>query len=283
MGTIKRKLHSQCGASITYALLLFLVCAVIGSIVLAAGTASAGRFSGLVEADQRYYSVTSAVNLFRELYDGKPYTIVRTKNYDETVTTVYTLVEDENGNVTVTAGSPSKTTSTPSYTFTVSDGNSKDPFQRFATKLVYGDLSNAEAVWGSSFPGISADESGTLELRVDGLDTLSVDVQYTLRKDGAVVLYFTNKDGDPFKVRMVLTANIPGDSLVDTAGTPVTDSGEPVLVEGSPTVPAEGLPTVKTKTDTVTTSHVVTKTTTVTWTVIDVSVMNPSVPATPTP
>ena len=68
MKAIRQKLNSQNGASITYALLLFLVCSVVGSIVLAAGTASAGRFSGLSDYDQQYYSVTSAAELFRRQY-----------------------------------------------------------------------------------------------------------------------------------------------------------------------------------------------------------------------
>ena len=66
MSRIKRKLKSRAGASITFALLLFLVCAVVGSVVLAAGSAAAGRFSRLREMDARYYSVTSAASLLRE-------------------------------------------------------------------------------------------------------------------------------------------------------------------------------------------------------------------------
>ena len=57
------KIRSNRGASLIFALLLFLVCTVIGSVVLAAGTASAGRMSKLGESDQRYYSVTSAAQL----------------------------------------------------------------------------------------------------------------------------------------------------------------------------------------------------------------------------
>ena len=53
----KEKLTSNKGASITYALLLFLVCAVVASIVLTAGTAASGRMSKISEMEQRYYSV----------------------------------------------------------------------------------------------------------------------------------------------------------------------------------------------------------------------------------
>ena len=66
----EKKLKSRKGASITFALLLFLVCAVVSSIVVVAGTAAAGRMSKLAEMDQRYYAVTSAVNLLRDEIDG---------------------------------------------------------------------------------------------------------------------------------------------------------------------------------------------------------------------
>lgn len=70
MRTIKNKLNSQRGASLTFALLLFLVCAVVGSAVLVAGTAAAGRMSRIAEMDQRYYSVNSAARLLIELIDN---------------------------------------------------------------------------------------------------------------------------------------------------------------------------------------------------------------------
>ena len=70
MKEIRKKLRSERGASITYALLLFLVCAVVGAVVLVAATSASGRLSGLAGTDQRYYSVTSAAELMRDLYDG---------------------------------------------------------------------------------------------------------------------------------------------------------------------------------------------------------------------
>ena len=69
MRTIKNKLNSQRGASLTFALLLFLVCAVVGSAVLVAGTAASGRMSRIAEMDQRYYSVNSAARLLIELME----------------------------------------------------------------------------------------------------------------------------------------------------------------------------------------------------------------------
>ena len=80
MNRLKEKLNSERGASITWALLIFLVCAVVGSAVLVAGTAAAGRMSRLAENDQRYYAVNSAARLLIELIDDQTVTIVREKD-----------------------------------------------------------------------------------------------------------------------------------------------------------------------------------------------------------
>ena len=76
---IKKKLKSQNGASISFALLLFLVCAVLSSAVIVAGTAAAGRLSRLAEADQRYYAVTSAAGLLSRDIGGKTVTVEYSK------------------------------------------------------------------------------------------------------------------------------------------------------------------------------------------------------------
>ena len=76
---IKKKLKSQNGASISFALLLFLVCAVLSSAIIVAGTAAAGRLSRLAEADQRYYAVTSAAGLLSRDIGGKTVTVEYSK------------------------------------------------------------------------------------------------------------------------------------------------------------------------------------------------------------
>ena len=85
MKKLRTKLRSERGASISYALLLFLVCAVVGSVVLVAATSASGRLSGLAKADQRYYSVTSAAELIRDLYDGAEASAAR-EEITETIT-----------------------------------------------------------------------------------------------------------------------------------------------------------------------------------------------------
>ena len=67
---LANKLNSRRGASITFALMLFLVCAVVSSVVIVAGTAAAGRMSRLAESDQRYYAVTSAAKMLCDMCDS---------------------------------------------------------------------------------------------------------------------------------------------------------------------------------------------------------------------
>ena len=74
---IGRKLRSEKGASITFALLIFLVCAVVSSVVVVAATSAAGRMSRMAETDQRYYSVTSAAELIEDMFRDKTVTVVR--------------------------------------------------------------------------------------------------------------------------------------------------------------------------------------------------------------
>lgn len=81
---LKRKLNSERGASITWALLIFLVCTVVGSAVLVAGTAAAGRMSKLAESDQRYYAVTSAAGLLSDVL-GQEIKTTRTAGSAEVV------------------------------------------------------------------------------------------------------------------------------------------------------------------------------------------------------
>ena len=90
---LRRKLASRRGAAITFALLLFLVCATVGVIVLVAGTTASGRLSKLSETDRRYYAVQSAAQLLRIRY--------RTDE-NESWESVYTkeVTEELNPNVT---------------------------------------------------------------------------------------------------------------------------------------------------------------------------------------
>lgn len=63
---LRQIVKDETGASLSLALLLFLVCTIIASVVLIAGTTASGRMANLADMDQKYYSVTSAVELLRD-------------------------------------------------------------------------------------------------------------------------------------------------------------------------------------------------------------------------
>lgn len=66
---IRAKLGSRKGATILFALFFFIVCAVIGSIVLTAATAAAGRMKDVREINKRYYAVNSAADVLAHELD----------------------------------------------------------------------------------------------------------------------------------------------------------------------------------------------------------------------
>lgn len=70
---LRNRIRSNSGATILLALLFFLLCALAGSIILSAGSAAAGRISGLKETEQSFYSVTSAAQVIREAIEGQEF------------------------------------------------------------------------------------------------------------------------------------------------------------------------------------------------------------------
>ena len=156
MQLMKNKIRSERGASITFALLLFLVCAVIGSAVLVAGSAAAGRLSKIAENDQRYYSVNSAARLLIELIEADEVTV--TEGEDESGERTYSyrlngeeVVVDENSPFSSLAleaayqlseeiGEEPSSSVEVTHTLTVSSGASgDDPLATVVTETIYPD------------------------------------------------------------------------------------------------------------------------------------------------
>ena len=153
----RNKLQSNNGATILFALLVFLVCAVIGSVVLSAGTAASGRFSKTAESDRRYYAVESAARLLEGIYDGKTITISRKS--ENTNVTEYQLVTANN----VTTRSLVKTDSGQKYNAALDiDGKEPDTdplimaysaaLQLFKRKLNTGTIDAEQYAMGVSDP-----------------------------------------------------------------------------------------------------------------------------------
>ena len=172
MYKLKQKLKSQTGASITFALLLFLVCAVIGSVVLTAGTAAAGRMSELAKSDQRYYSVTSAARLLRNMVENETVTIVKTvKATGETSFTI-------NGEADNTSFAPNSLPEDAAYSYVIQNGTPK---------------------------------KRTITLSVGGYDSLKSTIEETLAADGTLTFRILSQpDGNnsQYALSAVYTADV---------------------------------------------------------------------------
>ena len=223
------KLRSGRGASITFALLLFLVCAVIGSVVLAAGTAASGRVSQLAQADGRYYAVTSAAQLFREELNGQGFITVeqtRTGTTDSSHPFTRTTEKAEDGTVINVADTGPSRFNDSDYSF----GNYSDPtlkkgdallgdtlLGKIALALVCGkDATGYGSVhdFGVDFPVITATENtvwndlnmtASVKNESNAVVTEDVDVSVEVFSNGTVKLTFSS---DGLSVSFTMTPNL---------------------------------------------------------------------------
>lgn len=80
---VKKKLHSQAGASVLIALLFFLAAMTVGAVVLTAASTNAGRLARNRQEQQDYLAVASAAMLVKEDFRGTVFTV----GYQETTVT----------------------------------------------------------------------------------------------------------------------------------------------------------------------------------------------------
>ena len=247
--SVKNKLKSNRGASLTFALLLFMVCAVIGSVVLASATAAGGRTSGSYDYDQRYFAVTSAAELLRDTLDGRSVTFTLTKTSELTQTTTYTFAD---GGASLIPSAPGNMTVVPNsakYELKLAHGNGipeinplapEDLLGIAAANLVqskinatddptlkwedlYEDYNTPEtlntAKWLEIPSGTLTTLPETLTLTVDGENCLKVTVKPELKSDGSLIFTLYNAgDGEAYILKMTLQASVQS---ADAPGTPL--------------------------------------------------------------
>ena len=185
MQAVKKKLSSRRGASLTFALLIFLVCAVVGSVVLTAGTAAAGRMSQIAEMDQRYYSVNSAARLLIDLIDGDEVTIVRTA-------------------VTKTETDGSKTVSTE-YAYRLKDENTDNKIENLPT---FPSLTTEAA-----YQVVLADNDSTYTMKIVPVSislqdhaTTNVSGTETIAPDGSLRFALTDAKDESYRIEIAFNA-----------------------------------------------------------------------------
>lgn len=279
--TVFKKIRSRKGASITFALLAFLVCAVIGSVVLSAAIASSGRVSGLAEMDQRYYAVTSAAQLFSDALDGQSYTIERIhvsnvgEEHDYGKTTSGETHEIGPGRTNL-APADSDAYPVNSYTNRITIRQAEtDPI----TSVISPTTKNTSFLTEAALYYVMQDKTGddawkekpghakswSLELSTEdeNLKALQVDVTAEMAANGTINLTFINhndKDTKPFSIILVMKASIVDNSDHPNVSTVDHVSVSPITSAGYEEAYTET--TITTKTET--------KTTEIKWTVAEI-------------
>lgn len=75
MKRLVKKLRSDGGASLLFAMLVFALCALAGTVMLTSAAANVGRYTHLEAEQQQYLSVASALDLLQAQMDEKPVTV----------------------------------------------------------------------------------------------------------------------------------------------------------------------------------------------------------------
>ena len=133
MNGIMRKLRSKRGASITFALLLFLVCAMVSTVVIVAASTAGGRFSSLKEMDERYYAVTAVEERLCAVFDGK--------------SAIVNYTRDADGEITVQSTDPSSTDPSGSLIGKCTAAYIQDGTMPTVTDLTYTDTAGNGATY----------------------------------------------------------------------------------------------------------------------------------------
>ncbi len=230
-------LRSRTGASMSLALLLFMICAVVGALVITAGTTAAGRMSNLAQMDQRYYAVSSAAELLANELDGGTVKVTRVREITSVTKTNYETVDKNGRTVAQVVGTPA--TSNFVYYYTKINDLPQIPADRpeelsvyeaggaanacaipddmsFLTScgagLLFDHYCNTDAAMEASMKKNNDTQSGKFTLEdptdSDNKKGLKIIGSYEVRKDGTIVLLLQNEKGDPFKMRVTLLATI---------------------------------------------------------------------------
>ena len=257
--TAAKKIKSGRGASISFALFILLICAVVGSIVLKAATASAGRLSKLAESDRRYYSVNSAAELISKALDGEE-VVISGENTSVTTTIVTYTIEDDNVEKTVANG-PSTPEGDP--TPTIKQSGDSDTILALATKeIVFRGNDPKTYFWSNSYnPGSIINHDIEDFLLSHGTDDDLADLQVDIKvkiTDGRLHMILKNHteedDEAVYTVELFFSPSFNTESTKSsTTNTELTDI---VKQEGEPATEF---------TETTTLTETLSKTTTVSW------------------
>lgn len=246
MKKAKEKLNSCSGATMILALVFFLLCTILASILLTSSSAGAGRLSGIAENDARYYAVSSAAELLRDSLENKPVTVKLTKTTTTVTVTSYTVKNDG----TTEKGVPNSTPNDSCSAVFSAEGLAETAAVRgeslltdLVLDLVAGTgIVDANAAW--TYGGLAEPQTRELEIAPAFDEDLTVGVKAVLESDGGLQLIVSSIGADSFNLVLTFSAELQSESAKST------EQGTPSVKKNSETSYTETVSSVSTETRT---------------------------------
>ena len=178
------KLKSHSGATILFALLVFMLCILAGTGALTAAAANSGRYTHLKADQQQYLSVSSAAKLLKSELSGKTFT-AKARVEEK---------EDTTGTITRTVEWAASTGDNPSYD---SDNLKALLIDQFKKLFEYGVCSNFAGIITSANANFTVETSKSefeKTYTIDAGDAGKVTAKLTMGTDATSTDPLTSKD-----------------------------------------------------------------------------------------
>lgn len=219
---ISGKIQSQRGASITFALLLFLVCAALSAVVLLAATTASGRMSNLAETDQRYYSVTSAAELLKTMLDEEAVSVIVAGDTTYTIPKHMNEITDSDLNI-------SKFDDLDEYDEdeTADTDESSDNQENTGAVTALKETIAKHCLDGEGYEATLSLSSQLKDAK--GKDPLAVTVDEILDSEGNLSFIIYNTSGKPYKLMLSFSSDMNSDArppVTKVEGKTVTNARE---------------------------------------------------------
>lgn len=203
MKKLKNRLASRRGASLLFAMLVFLLCALAGTAALTAASANSGKYAHMREDQRKYLAVSSAVELMKDQLTNSRF-IATLKTTEVTTYRAWPVVS---------SASISDVTEVAKGFFPLAGGASRKTVLSGVLESYF--LDKAKYLIGSE-GGTEKEQKATLTLTLEGLPDVTVEVTAA---DFDVTMIFYIPDGGRQTYYTALTV----------AGNSVLRAGEPTV------------------------------------------------------
>lgn len=182
-----QKLNSRRGASILFAILIFMMCILAGTAALTAASANSGRYAHMKADQQRYLSVASAAQLLTEEFTRNPFT-------------ANLKVTETRNDIMVTSREVTKDDSAPDYG-TKLEGDLGDLLKEYLRLVCWADAGVKDPVTNVVIDRPDTPFTKKLTLKAEGMDDVTAELEVN-GYDVTIVLYAGTEDSYRTQIRL---------------------------------------------------------------------------------